>query len=313
MTTMVWINVLLAVPFIALWAGIPLWLVLKRPDARPQPAAGRCLPPGRCPRARARRLPPRRRRPGTFHPGSLSRVRGCRVLALSIACTVAAVAWLYLLAGHGGYWRTSQRLPRVGGEPDAWPDVVAVVPARNEAEMLPVTLPALLGQEYPGALTVIVVDDGSSDGTGEVAARIAAASGRPLRVIAGTPPPDGERWAGKVWAMAQGLRAAGPRPGPDGYLLFTDADIAWEAQHAAPPGGRGGGRRPGPGLADGPAAGGHRLGARRGPRLRLLLRPALPVPAGERARLADGRRGGRLHAGAPPRPGRAAWRRSATP
>ena len=46
-------------------------------------------------------------------------------------------------------------------------------------------------------------------------------------MISGAPPPDGERWAGKVWAMAQGLRAAGP--GPDGYLLFTDADIAWEA------------------------------------------------------------------------------------
>ncbi len=152
------------------------------------------------------------------------------MLALSIACTVAAVAWIYLLAGHGGYWRTSARLPRVAAEPDAWPDVVAVVPARNEAEMLPVTLSALLGQEYPGSLTVIVVDDGSSDGTGEVAARIARASGRPLRVIAGTRPPDGERWAGKVWAMAQGLRAAGPfAPGQDGYLLFTDADIAWEA------------------------------------------------------------------------------------
>jgi hypothetical protein len=39
MTTMVLINVLLAVPFIALWAGIPLWVVLRRPDARPQPAA----------------------------------------------------------------------------------------------------------------------------------------------------------------------------------------------------------------------------------------------------------------------------------
>ena len=150
------------------------------------------------------------------------------MLTLSIACTAAAVAWLYLVTGHGGYWRTSQRLPRIGGEPDAWPDVVAVVPARNEAEMLPVTLPALLGQEYPGMLTVIVVDDGSSDGTGEVAARIAAGPGRALRVISGAPPPDGERWAGKVWAMAQGLRAAGP--GPDGYVLFTDADIAWEAR-----------------------------------------------------------------------------------
>jgi hopene-associated glycosyltransferase HpnB len=74
-------------------------------------------------------------------------------------------------------------------------------------------------------LAVIVVDDGSSDGTGEVAARIAAKAGRPLRVISGTPPPDGERWAGKVWAMAQGLRAAGPSD----YVVFTDADIAWEA------------------------------------------------------------------------------------
>jgi hopene-associated glycosyltransferase HpnB len=147
------------------------------------------------------------------------------MLALSIACTAAAVAWVYLVAAHGGYWRTSQRLPRVSGEPDAWPDVIAVVPARNEAEMLPVTLPALLGQDYPGVLAVIVVDDGSSDGTGEVAARIAAKAGRPLRVISGTPPPDGERWAGKVWAMAQGLRAAGPSD----YVVFTDADIAWEA------------------------------------------------------------------------------------
>src|SRR6266700_5553493 len=151
------------------------------------------------------------------------------MLALSIACTVAAVAWAYLVAGHGGYWRTSEWLPRVTHEPEAWPDVVAVVPARNEAEMLSATLPALLGQEYPGALSVIVVDDGSSDGTGEVAARIARESGRPLRVIPGTPPPEPDegdgRWAGKVWAMAQGLRAAGPA----GYVLFTDADIAWEA------------------------------------------------------------------------------------
>ena len=131
------------------------------------------------------------------------------MLGLSVACTVAAVAWIYLIAGHGGYWRTTERLPRVAAEPDAWPDVVAVVPARNEAGMLPVTLPTLLGQDYPGSLAVIVVDDGSSDGTGEIAARVARLPGRPLRVIAGTRPPDGERWAGKVWAMAQGLRAAG--------------------------------------------------------------------------------------------------------
>ena len=154
------------------------------------------------------------------------------MLALSIACVLAAVAWTYLVAGHGGYWRTSQWLPPVSRDPDTWPDVVAVVPARNEAEMLPATLPALLGQEYPGTLTVIVVDDRSSDGTAEVAAKLGG--GRPLKVIAGTAAPAG--WAGKVWAMAQGLGAAGippaagASPEPDGYVLFTDADIALAAR-----------------------------------------------------------------------------------
>jgi hopene-associated glycosyltransferase HpnB len=151
---------------------------------------------------------------------------------LSIACVVAVVAWTYLVAGHGGYWRTSQWLPPVTRDPDTWPDVVAVVPARNEAEMLPATLPALLGQEYPGTLTVIVVDDRSTDGTAEVAAKLDG--GRPLRVIGGTAAPAG--WAGKVWAMAQGLgaagipSAAGASPDLAGYVLFTDADIAWDGR-----------------------------------------------------------------------------------
>ena len=153
------------------------------------------------------------------------------MLALSIACVLAAVAWTYLVAGHGGYWRTSQWLPPLSRDPGTWPDVVAVVPARNEAQMLPATLPALLGQKYPGALTVVVVDDHSSDGTAEVAAKLGA--GQPLKVIAGTAAPSG--WAGKVWAMAQGLGAAGispaagATPGPGGYVLFTDADIAWDS------------------------------------------------------------------------------------
>jgi hopene-associated glycosyltransferase HpnB len=160
------------------------------------------------------------------------------MLALSIACTVAAAVWAYLVLGHGGYWRTSQRLPPSRAEAAAWPDVAAVIPARNEAAMLPVVLPTLLGQDYPGALTVIVVDDCSTDGTAEVAAALGPEPGHPgraLRVLAGVPLPPG--WAGKVWAMAQGLAAAGDggdgggaAAGEDvagGYVLFTDADIAW--------------------------------------------------------------------------------------
>ena len=174
------------------------------------------------------------------------------MLILVAACVLAAAAWVYLLAGHGGYWRTDVRMPGRARAPDPrrWPSVAAVVPARDEAAILPETLPTLLAQDYPGAFRVVLVDDASGDGTGAVAAALgAAASGEPgppapgvsrggavstlgdavstragsvLRVVGGSPPPAG--WAGKVWAMAQGAAAAGECD----YLLFTDADIAFE-------------------------------------------------------------------------------------
>jgi hopene-associated glycosyltransferase HpnB len=153
------------------------------------------------------------------------------LVLIAIAATgLAVIAWAYLLAGHGGYWRTDQRLPPAGPDPAPWPDVVAVVPARDEAAILPETLPTLLAQDYPGRFEVVLVDDDSSDGTATVAAGLSRASGRPgrraaaarLRVVTGSPAPAG--WSGKVWAMAQGLRAAAGTQ----YVLFTDADIAYE-------------------------------------------------------------------------------------
>jgi hopene-associated glycosyltransferase HpnB len=140
---------------------------------------------------------------------------------LAAACVASALAWVYLLTAHGGFWMAGQRLPRHTGtgEP-GWPAVTVVVPARNEAAMLPVTLPSLLAQDYPGELRVVLVDDESTDATSAVAASMA---GQGLHVVAGRPAPPG--WAGKVWAMAQGsAHAAGAE-----YLLFTDADI----EHAA--------------------------------------------------------------------------------
>jgi hopene-associated glycosyltransferase HpnB len=173
---------------------------------------------------------------------------------LGVGCVVAAVAWAYLVLGHGRYWQTGEKLPRAVGEPARWPRVAAVIPARNEAAILPDTLPTLLAQDYPGALTVVLVDDCSSDRTAEVATKLgreADRAGRDLRVVAGAPPPPG--WAGKVWAMAQGLRSAGEAGSGEAgsreagsreigsgeagsgeagsgteYVLFTDADIAWD-------------------------------------------------------------------------------------
>jgi hopene-associated glycosyltransferase HpnB len=148
------------------------------------------------------------------------------VLVAAALCSLAALAWAYLVAGHGGYWRTDQGLPP-GGRAAAgpWPRVVAVVPARNEAAVLPVTLPTLLTQDYPGDFAVVLVDDDSSDGTADVAEGLAAKLGGPacgrLQIIRASPTPAG--WAGKVWAMEQGRRAAGDAA----YLLFTDADIGY--------------------------------------------------------------------------------------
>jgi len=161
------------------------------------------------------------------------------VLVLAIAGAVSAAAWVYLVLAHGGFWLTSQRLPAGGptGRRTGWPAVAAVVPARNEAGSLPVTLPALLAQDYPGAFRVFVVDDNSDDGTGAIAAELgekaARAGGAPLTVVKGQPRPDG--WAGKVWAMAQGFAAAtasvaevlSAEAGLPEYVLFTDADISW--------------------------------------------------------------------------------------
>jgi hopene-associated glycosyltransferase HpnB len=132
----------------------------------------------------------------------------------------ALAAWAYLAVGHGLFWRTRPGLG-AGVDPPRWPEVVAVVPARDEAALLPETLPSLLGQEYPGRFRVVLVDDGSADGTAEVAERLGRGAAAELCVVRAGDRPAG--WAGKVWAMAEGVRAAG-RPE---WLLFTDADIAY--------------------------------------------------------------------------------------
>src|SRR5215467_13209642 len=127
------------------------------------------------------------------------------MLFLLSASLLAVAAWLYLLTGHGWYWRTDQRLPADAGQAGppgaaAWPPVVAVVPARDEAQVLPETLPTLLAQSYPGELTVVLVDDESTDGTAQVAAELSEqarrgdpGSGARMEIVPGAPTPPG--WA----------------------------------------------------------------------------------------------------------------------
>ncbi|MFK4148704.1 glycosyltransferase [Streptomyces sp. NPDC004065] len=133
-------------------------------------------------------------------------------------------AWLWLLLGQGFFWRTDVRLPPAEEPADGdWPAVCVVVPARDEAAVLPRSLPTLLAQDYPGRAEVVLVDDGSRDGTGELARELAGRTGGlPLTVDAPGEPPAG--WTGKLWAVRHGIGLARARA-PE-YLLLTDADIA---------------------------------------------------------------------------------------
>ncbi|MFF0156633.1 glycosyltransferase [Streptomyces sp. NPDC005263] len=145
-----------------------------------------------------------------------------RVSAIVWIAAGSLAAWLWLLLGQGFFWRTDVRLPP-GREPEVWPSVCVIVPARDEAAVLPASLPSLLAQDYPGPAEVFLVDDGSTDGTGELALELARRhGGLPLTVTAPGEPPAG--WTGKLWAVRHGIGLARVR-GPE-YLLLTDADIA---------------------------------------------------------------------------------------
>ena len=152
------------------------------------------------------------------------------MLAGTMALLSLAV-WMYLLSARGGFWRAAER----DGEgqaslpDDLWPQIVAVVPARNEADVVAEAIGSLLRQHYPGDFRVILVDDQSSDGTPGIvraAARAAGAADR-LTVLSGRPLPTG--WTGKLWALKQGIDHVEASANPPEYLLLTDADIACSA------------------------------------------------------------------------------------
>ncbi|OLP17659.1 glycosyl transferase family 2 [Leptolyngbya sp. 'hensonii'] len=144
---------------------------------------------------------------------------------------LSVMIWVWLLAFRGQFWRTDQMLEATSPLPDPWPSICAIVPARNEAELLPITLRSLLSQSYPGDFSVFLIDDHSHDGTGEVARQVAQSLNRSdqLTVLAAEPLPPG--WTGKLWALEQGVRRAQTLPSPPDYLLLTDADIQHDSEN----------------------------------------------------------------------------------
>jgi hopene-associated glycosyltransferase HpnB len=134
---------------------------------------------------------------------------------------VAAATWIYLLIFRGAFWRIEPDEQAPVSAPLR--SVVAVIPARDEADVIGDAVGSLLAQDYAGRLDIVIVDDHSSDGTAEVARAAAAAAGAADRVtvIQAAPVPAG--WTGKLWAVRQGTTVAAEMR-PD-YLLLTDADI----------------------------------------------------------------------------------------
>jgi hopene-associated glycosyltransferase HpnB len=104
--------------------------------------------------------------------------------------------------------------------------IAAIVPARNEAELIGPVVTSLLNQRV--AMPVLLVDDESTDGTADVARRAAEKTGKAdaLIVIQSKPLPAG--WTGKLWAMHQGIERA--RELNPAWLMFADADVLHDAE-----------------------------------------------------------------------------------
>ena len=143
-------------------------------------------------------------------------------MLLSLLCLAA---WVYLIGFHGRFWHSSPTLP--ASRPREFAPVAVVVPARNEAESIARSLGSLLAQDYAGGLSVILVDDNSTDDTAAIASSLE--HDERLTIISGQPLPAG--WSGKLWAVHQGL--AHEKAGAAEYVLLTDADIEHAPGHIA--------------------------------------------------------------------------------
>ena len=165
-----------------------------------------------------------------FHP-HVSNVLGMIALAI----------WLHLFFGRGWFWRVR----KVDADHDAreslgeWPSVIAVMPARNEAQTIGRVVTGLMEQDYPGRFSVVVVDDHSEDATATIAQRVAVEHSARVRVRVVNASELPEGWTGKLWALNEGMSRGGgtqagmsnrgglsaPPEAPEFYW-FTDADVS---------------------------------------------------------------------------------------
>jgi hopene-associated glycosyltransferase HpnB len=135
------------------------------------------------------------------------------------------VIWIVLTFFRGAFWRLNAFDDDVAPHDslESWPRIVAIVPARNEADTIARTVDSLTAQDYAGDFRVVIVDDHSDDATAELALKAARAAGAGERVTILHAAPLQPGWTGKLWALQRGIAEAASSS-PE-YFWFTDADI----------------------------------------------------------------------------------------
>jgi hopene-associated glycosyltransferase HpnB len=144
-----------------------------------------------------------------------------QIVVLIVAISLAS--WLYLISFRWSFWRADQRLNTDLPAPDKWPEVVAVIPARDEADSVAAVLSSHASSTYEGKYSIVLVDDHSSDGTSAIAETVADKSPRLIHIAHAPQLEPG--WTGKLSALQHGLRIAEKQAPHVRYVLFTDADI----------------------------------------------------------------------------------------
>jgi hopene-associated glycosyltransferase HpnB len=130
--------------------------------------------------------------------------------------------WFYLLLARGSFWKVQE--DDTAPQPlEHWPRVIAIVPARNEAETIARAVSALAKQDYPGEFSIVIVDDHSEDATAALALQTAEESGATDRVLVHAAAPLPPVWTGKLWALNEGISLAAKKM--PAFYWFTDADI----------------------------------------------------------------------------------------
>ena len=143
-------------------------------------------------------------------------------LTFQLLAAISVITWLILIIFRGQFWRADQYILCAKTPLSSLPEIVVIVPARNEEETIGHSMLSLLEQDYQGIISIIVINDNSVDNTLEVI-NSASTECEGVYLINGEETPS--NWTGKLWAMDQGVKLAKKQSPNAKYYLFTDSDI----------------------------------------------------------------------------------------